>query len=73
MEEICEKAAPFINWLREAEEEDESEEEEEDIEVVYDDRAPASEVIIEQEKKSVPAVPVAKMEDKADDIDIDAI
>ena len=67
-DEIRSRAAPFLKWLREAEEEDsssESEEDEDDAAVVdFNDR-----VI----KSSAPVVqsPVAKKE--ADDIDIDAI
>ncbi|CAH1792390.1 unnamed protein product [Owenia fusiformis] len=64
-EEIHKMAAPFITWLKEAEEE-ESSEEEEDVEVVYSHSAKDS---IEMEKKKEPK----KVEEDLDDLDIDDI
>ena len=62
--QIHEKVAPFIKWLKEAEEEDSSEEEEEEeLEVVYDTKA-------QQLKAQVNKTAV---EDDGDDLDIDAI
>lgn len=63
--QIHEKVAPFIKWLKEAEEEDssEEEEEEEEIEVVYDNKA--------QQLKAQAQNTAANEED--DDLDIDAI
>lgn len=63
--QIHEKVAPFIKWLKEAEEEDSSEEneEEEEIEVVYDNKA--KELKAQADNKAV--------EEDDDDLDIDAI
>ncbi|XP_060070518.1 eukaryotic translation initiation factor 5-like [Ylistrum balloti] len=64
VQEIHEKAAPFIKWLKEAEEEDsESEEEDENIEVVYSTTGRVGQQV------ETPAAPV----DTGPDIDIDAI
>lgn len=70
-EKIHEKAKPFIQWLREADEESSEEEEDDsDLEIEYNDRARVEPLRIER-----PA-PVAKKlnaVDEADDIDIDDI
>lgn len=66
--EVCSqihaKVAPFIKWLKEAEEEESSEdEEEEEVEVVYDNKA--------QQLKAQASNPAD--DDDDDDLDIDAI
>lgn len=71
-EDIRSRAAPFLKWLREAEEEDtssDSDDEEDDVAVVdFDDRVHATKVLTQA------AEPVVKKENHvADDIDIDAI
>ena len=72
--EIHEKAKPFIQWLKEADEEESSEEEEDDsdLEIEYNDRAR-----VEPLKAAVVVTPVAKKlaadDDEGDDIDIDDI
>lgn len=70
-QEIHEKAAPFLTWLKEAEEEESEsdEEEDDDLEIEYDDRA-------KQSLKPQPPAPAAKpVENDSDegDFDIDAI
>ncbi|XP_053996106.1 eukaryotic translation initiation factor 5 [Hylaeus anthracinus] len=71
-QEIHDKAAPFITWLKEAEEEDsESEEEDDDLEIEYDDRAKQS--LKPQQSTPVQKPAVANDSDDADDFDIDAI
>ncbi|RWS07574.1 eukaryotic translation initiation factor 5-like protein [Dinothrombium tinctorium] len=54
-EEIHEKAAPFLTWLKEAEEEEDSDEEQEEIEVVYDDRVRGNEIKIQDKVEEKPA------------------
>lgn len=64
--EIHAKAAPFLNWLQEAEEESEDSEEEDGVEVVYS----------HTEKAGVQTITTAAKdndEEDADDLDIDAI
>lgn len=62
--QIRSKVAPFIKWLKEAEEEDSSEEEEEEeVEVVYDTKA-------QQLKAQVDSTTV---DEEDDELDIDAI
>lgn len=62
--QIRSKVAPFIKWLKEAEEEDSSEEEEEEeVEVVYDTKA-------QQLKAQVDSTAV---DEEDDELDIDAI
>lgn len=72
-QEIHDKAAPFIKWLKEADtEESESEEEsDDDVEIEYDDRA-------QIQLKATPQVTKPKPQpqpedDDGDDVDIDAI
>ncbi|RWS28847.1 eukaryotic translation initiation factor 5-like protein [Leptotrombidium deliense] len=75
-EEIHEKAAPFLTWLKEAEEEEsDSGEEEEEIEVIYDDRMRGHEIQVREEKIEQPKPVVVQNNVKKDeeDIDIDAI
>lgn len=65
-EDIRSRAAPFIKWLREAEEEDSSSEsdDEEDETVDFNDRVHESKILTQEPKKEVHV---------AEDIDIDAI
>jgi translation initiation factor 5 len=72
-EEIHKKAAPFLKWLKEAEEEDsESDGSEEEV-VGFDDRVHG--VQLQDIKPETPAKKVspAKVDTNEDDIDIDAI
>uniref|UniRef100_A0A3P8Y9Q8 Eukaryotic translation initiation factor 5 n=1 Tax=Esox lucius TaxID=8010 RepID=A0A3P8Y9Q8_ESOLU len=62
--EIHAKAAPFIKWLKEAEEESEGSEEDENVEVVYD--SSVRELKVETVKPDKPS-------EEEDDFDIDAI
>ena len=72
--EIFEKAAPFIKWLKEAEEEDDSSEEEpKEIEVEFNDRIRPDKGIQIEEEKPKPKQPVHQQKNEADEIDIDAI
>ena len=48
--EIHEKAAPFVKWLREAEEETSSEEDD-DVEVVYSDKQAGSSLTTRGDEK----------------------
>lgn len=71
-QEIHDKAAPFIKWLKEADEESsESEEESDDeVEIEYNDRAQVTPL----KPKAVVTPKAAKPEeDGAEDVDIDAI
>lgn len=71
-EEIHTKAAPFIKWLKEAEEEesesdeDQDDDEDDEVEVDFNDRVIGTQIILEKE-------PPKQKEVQADDIDIDAI
>ncbi|KAL3267542.1 hypothetical protein HHI36_011663 [Cryptolaemus montrouzieri] len=69
-QEIHDKAAPFIKWLKEAEEEESESEEESDVEIEYNDRAQLSPL-----KQKVQGAPTRKIveEDDVADVDIDAI
>lgn len=72
-QEIHDKAAPFITWLKEADtEESESDEEESDdeVEIEYDDRAHIQLKATPQPKAKQPQPAV---DDGPDDVDIDAI
>lgn len=72
-QEIHNKAAPFVKWLKEADEEESSESEEEsdaDVEIEYNDRVqmtPLKPAATPQTKKP------EGVEDDEDDVDIDAI
>jgi len=73
---IHEKAAPFVKWLKEAEEETESDSEEEDIELTFDDRAKISkikETSAEPEKVEKKDTTPEVDEEDDDDVDIDDI
>lgn len=71
-EEIHAKAAPFIKWLKEAEEEesdsdeDQDDDEDDEVEVDFNDRVIGTQIILEKE-------PPKKKDAEPDDIDIDAI
>lgn len=70
--EIHTKAAPFIKWLKEAEEESSEDESEDDgVEIEYDDRARISSI----QAQPQPSVKSEKnaQNDGEDDLDIDAI
>ncbi|KAK9875821.1 hypothetical protein WA026_009608 [Henosepilachna vigintioctopunctata] len=70
-QEMHDKAAPFIKWLKEAEEEEsDSEDTGSDVEIEYNDRAEISPL-----KQKVQEAPVKKAQDEEDvaDFDIDAI
>ncbi|XP_076238745.1 eukaryotic translation initiation factor 5 [Calliopsis andreniformis] len=72
-QEIHDKAAPFLIWLKEAEEEDsETDEEDDDLEIEYDDRAKQSLKPQQPPPVQKPAV-VNEDSDDEDDFDIDAI
>lgn len=60
--QIHEKAAPFVKWLKEAEEEESSDEEEDDVEIEYNTKA--AQLKVESTQRE---------EDDGDDVDIDAI
>lgn len=66
-EKIHEKAKPFVQWLREAEEESSEEEDDSDLEIEYNDR-----VVPTRNEKPAPAAK-KKGDDEPDDIDIDDI
>ena len=71
-EEIHAKAAPFLKWLKEAEEEDSDSDEDDDedeVDVDFDDRIITAKI---QAVDSTPKKTVEKKEE-ATDIDIDAI
>ncbi|XP_025602425.1 eukaryotic translation initiation factor 5 [Athalia rosae] len=71
-QEIHDKAAPFLTWLKEAEEEDsDSQEEDDDLEIEYDDRAKQP-LKQQQQQQQQPKKPVAN-DSEEDDFDIDAI
>ncbi|KAJ8683846.1 hypothetical protein QAD02_019638 [Eretmocerus hayati] len=71
-QEIHDRAAPFISWLKEAEEEESDSAEDDDLEIEYDDRAKQP---LKQQQQQTPKKPVAnhEPEDGEDDVDIDAI
>jgi len=74
-QKIHDKAAPFIQWLKEAEEESD-EESEDDIDVNFDSRAHISkikETSTEPEKKEEAAAAAKDEEEDDDDVDIDNI
>ncbi|KYM83468.1 Eukaryotic translation initiation factor 5 [Atta colombica] len=77
-QEIHDRAAPFLTWLKVAEEEEsESEEEDDDVEIEYDDRA-KQESLKQQQPPATPkpaaaTTVAAANNDSEDDFDIDAI
>lgn len=70
-EKIHEKAKPFIQWLREADEESSEDEDDSDLEIEYNDRARVEP--LRNEKPAVVKKKPAHDDDDADDIDIDDI
>lgn len=68
--EIHEKAGPFINWLKEAEEDDSEEDEEDHVEVVYSNFEKVGQQEVPNPAK---AAPPQEEEDEDDDLDIDDI
>lgn len=75
-QKIHDKAAPFIKWLKEAEEESDSEDSDGGVEVNFDNRAHISkikETSAEPVEVSVPKVDEKEDEDDEDDVDIDNI
>ncbi|RZC37619.1 eukaryotic translation initiation factor 5, partial [Asbolus verrucosus] len=70
-QEIHDKAAPFVKWLKEAEtEESESEEEtDDDVEIEYNDRAQ----VVPLKPTSTTNNKTENVDDGEDDVDIDAI
>lgn len=68
-EKIHEKAKPFIQWLREADEESSEEEDDSDLEIEYNDRISGSTL---RNEKPAPAKKSANNEEE-DDLDIDDI
>lgn len=69
-EKIHEKAKPFIQWLREADEESSEEEDDSDLEIEYNDRARVEPL---RNEKPAPAAKKPAVDDDGDDIDIDDI
>lgn len=69
-EKIHEKAKPFIQWLREADEESSEEEDDSDLEIEYNDRARVEPLRVE---KPATVAKKAARDDEAEDIDIDDI
>lgn len=69
-EKIHEKAKPFIQWLREADEESSEEEDDSDLEIEYNDRARVEPL---RNEKQAPAAKKPVNDDDGDDIDIDDI
>ena len=70
-EKIHEKAKPFIQWLREADEESSEEEDDSDLEIEYNDRARVEPLRAE---KPAPVVKKPAAGDEGDeDLDIDDI
>jgi len=75
-QKIHDKAAPFIKWLKEAEEESDSEDSDGGVEVNFDNRAHISkikETSAEPVEVSAPKVDEKEDEDDEDDVDIDNI
>lgn len=72
-QEIHDKAAPFIKWLKEADtEESESEEEsDDDVEIEYNDRVQVSP--LKPVAAAKPANKAVVEDEDGDDVDIDAI
>ena len=74
-QKIHDKAAPFIKWLKEAEEESDSEDSD-GVEVDFDNRAHISkikETSAEPAKAATPEAEDNKGDDEEDDVDIDNI
>lgn len=69
--QIHEKAAPFITWLKEAEEESEESEEDDDVEIGFDDRAKTDSLKNNVVKPAAAKKPVE--DDFGEELDIDNI
>lgn len=69
-EKIHEKAKPFVQWLRDAEEESSEEEDDSDLEIEYDDRARVEPL---RNAALAPAAPKKAANAEPDDVDIDDI
>ncbi|XP_018327427.1 eukaryotic translation initiation factor 5-like [Agrilus planipennis] len=75
-QEIHNKAAPFIKWLKEAEEEESSDskdESDEGVEIEYNDRVQVSQMKAAPAPTSKTSKIPAGVDDDEDDVDIDAI
>lgn len=75
-QEIHDKAAPFITWLKEAEEEEsETDDDDDDLEIEYDDRAKQPLKDQQQQQKQQQQAPKKPVDNDSDegDFDIDAI
>ena len=70
--QIHDKAAPFIKWLKEAEEESEDSEEDDDDIVGFDDRAKIDSLKSNVVNKPI-AKPVVEDDDDGEELDIDNI
>lgn len=70
-EKIHEKAKPFIQWLREADEESSEDEDDSDLEIEYNDRARVEPLRVEKSASAVKKS--AAHDEEPDDIDIDDI
>lgn len=70
-EKIHEKAKPFIQWLREADEESSEEEDDSDLEIEYNDRARVEP--LRAERPAPAAKKAAAGDEEEDDLDIDDI
>ncbi|XP_034941728.1 eukaryotic translation initiation factor 5 [Chelonus insularis] len=71
-QEIHDKAAPFITWLKEAEEEEsECEDDDDDLEIEYDDRA--KQPLKQQQQQTIQTSKKLAEDDIEDEVDIDAI
>ena len=73
-QKIHDKAAPFIKWLKEAEEESDSEDSD-GVEVDFDNRAHISKIKETSAEPATAQTPEAdgKVEEEEDDVDIDNI
>ena len=73
-QKIHDKAAPFIKWLKEAEEESDSEDSD-GVELEFDERAHISKIKETSAEPAKVATPEAedKVDDEEDDVDIDNI
>jgi translation initiation factor 5 len=73
-QQIHDKAAPFIKWLKEAEEETEdSEQDDDDVEIGFDDRAKADSLASNAVKPAAPAKKPVDEDEDGEELDIDNI
>lgn len=69
--DVRRRAAPFLEWLQQAEEDSsDGDDSEHDIEIEYDDRAKATPI---KAVSAAPAKPAKPQDDDDVDVDIDAI